>query len=272
MSPRSPNLGSAVPTEAPFWAPPVLAVQFLTRLPVGSTTSLSPEQVRDGLVRAVAWFPLIGTLIGGITAGVAVGSATVWPPIIAVILALAVEVLVTGAFHEDAVADFCDGFGGGLTGDDVRRIMKDSRIGTYGAAALILAIGLRAALTLALLETRPPVAAALAIVAAATFGRWLIVVVMVSVPPAPAAAGLAKDIGAVGSGRLALASLAALPGTLGFGLCAPRAALATLVAATVFVVCFRRLLRRRIGGSTGDCLGFAAYAGQLLLLLAANAT
>ncbi len=260
-----------MPTEAPFWAPPVLAVQFLTRLPVGSTASLSGEQVRDGLARAVAWFPLVGALVGCITAGVAIGGATVWPPIVAVILAFAVEARLTGAFHEDAVADFADGFGGGQTGDDVRRIMKDSRIGTYGAVALILAIGLRVALTTTLLTTRPPVAAAVAIVAAATFGRWLIVAVMVSVPPAPAAAGLAKDIGPVGAGRLALATLAALPATLAFGLDAPRAALVTLVAAVVFVIWFRRMLIRRIGGSTGDCLGFAAYAGQLLLLLAASA-
>lgn len=259
-------------TEAPFWAPPLLAVQFLTRVPVGSTATLTATQVRDGLSRSVAWFPLVGGLVGGVTASVACICAAHWPAAVAVVVALIVEAMLTGSFHEDAVADFCDGFGGGQTGDDVRRIMKDSRIGTYGALALILSIGLRAALTTAVLTTRDALAAALAIIAAATFGRWLIVVVMASIAPADGTIGLAKKIGGVGKGRLALASLMAVPGTLGFALGAPRASIATLAAATVFVVWFRRLLILRIGGSTGDCLGFAAYAGQLLVLLAASAT
>ena len=261
-----------MPTEAPLWAPPVLAVQFLTRLPVGSTASLSGEQVRDGLARAVAWFPLVGALVGCITAGVAIGSATVWPAIVAVILALAVEARLTGAFHEDAVADFADGFGGGQTGDDVRRIMKDSRIGTYGAVALILAMALRAALMIELLTTRTPGVACFAIVGAATFGRWLIVAVMATTDPAPGAPGLAKDIGAgTGIRRLSLSTLAAVPGLAGFAVLEPIAVIAAVGASLVFVVWLRRMLVRRIGGSTGDCLGFAAYAGQLLFLLAAGA-
>ncbi|WP_419815715.1 adenosylcobinamide-GDP ribazoletransferase [Glacieibacterium sp.] len=257
--------------RCPAWAPPLLAVQFLTRLPVPGTASLSPTVVHVGLGRAVAWFPLVGALVGAITAGIALAGHQLWPAFVAVPLALALEARLTGAFHEDAVADFCDAFGGGHAPDDVRRIMKDSRIGSYGALGLVLALLLRAALMIALLSSLPPVAAGVAIIASATFGRLLAVGVMTVVPPA-ASPGLARDVAAnVGWPTLMFACVTALPGLLAYGLAAPTRLAITVALAAVFVAWFRRLLLRRIGGSTGDCLGFAAYVGQLLLLLAAAA-
>src|SRR3546814_1620129 len=98
-------------------------------------------------------------MVGAITAGVMVAAEQVWPRIVAVVLALIVEVRLTGAFHEDAVADFCDAMGGGHTRDDKLRIFRDSRIGSYGALGLLLAVGLKAAL-LVVLPT-PILAAAL---------------------------------------------------------------------------------------------------------------
>lgn len=224
------------------------------------------------MVRAVGWFPLAGAIVGTITATLALTSLHFWPAIVAVALALAVEALVTGAFHEDAVADFCDAFGGGATADDVRRIMKDSRIGSYGSVGLILAIGLRAALTFAALVSMPPPLAAATIVAAATFGRLLVVALMTIVSPAPGGTGLAKDVASgVGAPTLMLATVTAIPGLLAFALLRPLPLFVALSTAGLFLVWFRRLLLRRIGGSTGDCLGFAAYAGQLILLLTAVA-
>ena len=258
--------------RCPAWAPPVLAVQFLTRIPVPGTARLSPAQVSAGLVQAVGWFPLVGASIGAVTAGVALAADALWPALVAVLVALVVEARLTGAFHEDAVADFCDAFGGGWTAEDVRRILKDSRIGSYGSVGLILALGLRAALMLAVLESMPPLIALLTIVASACFGRFLVVVLMASVAPAPQGEGLAKDIGSgVDLKVLMLAVATAMPGLLGFALTAPLALGAAALAAGMFVLWFRALLIRRIGGSTGDCLGFAAYAGQLILLLAATA-
>lgn len=258
--------------RCPAWAPPVLAVQFLTRIPVPGTAQLSPAQVSAGLVQAVGWFPLVGGAIGTITAGIALAADTLWPALVAVLIALVIEARLTGAFHEDAVADFCDAFGGGWTADDVRRIMKDSRIGSYGSVGLILALGLRAALMLAVLETMTPLLALLTLVASACFGRLLVVALMASVGPAPQGEGLAKDIGSgVDLKVLMLAVATALPGLLGFALTSPLALGAASLAGGVFVLWFRALLIRRIGGSTGDCLGFAAYAGQLILLLAAAA-
>ena len=256
----------------PWWAPPLLAVQFLTRSPVPGTQRLSPSAVHTGLVRAIGWFPLVGALVGAVTAAIAIGTAQIWPTFVAVPLALAIEARLTGAFHEDAVADFCDAFGGGPTPDDVRRIMKDSRIGSYGALGLILAVILRGALMIALLMAHPPLAAAAAIIASATFARLLAVAVMATVAPAPAGTGLAKDIASVVTPRqFGFAVLTALPGLLAFVLVAPARLAIAVIGAAIFVLWFRALLMRRIGGSTGDCLGFSAYAGQLLLLLAAAA-
>jgi len=257
-----------VPTDCPWWAPPLLAVQFLTRVPVPATDRLAPGIVQVGLTRAVGWFPLVGALIGGLTATIFMGARLVWPVWVAVLLALACEAWVTGAFHEDAVADFCDAFGGEWNADNVRRILKDSRIGSYGAVGLGLALGLRAALTVSL----PPALAAMAIIAAATFGRLIIVVAMATIPIAPAREGLAKDIAAqVGSRTVAIALLTTLPGIALFAWTRPFHLLTAFAVALAFLWWLRAMLIRRIGGSTGDCLGFAGYVGQLLLLLAASA-
>lgn len=259
-------------SKPPFWAPPVLAVQFLTRIPLPGTAGLPGQQVATGLVRAVGWFPLVGAGIGAITAGIALAAVSIWPALAAVLIALAVEARLTGAFHEDAVADFCDAFGGGQSEDDVRRIMKDSRIGSYGSLGLILAVGLRAALTLAVLEAMAPFQAFITIVAAATFGRLLVVVLMTMVAPAPQGTGLAKDVGSgMGMAVLLVALTTAAPGLLGLACAAPLSLLAATLGGGIFLLWFRALMLQRIGGSTGDCLGFAAYAGQLILLLAATA-
>jgi adenosylcobinamide-GDP ribazoletransferase len=256
----------------PWWAPPLLAVQFLTRVPVPLLDGLGSAVVQAGLVRAVAWFPLVGTLVGATTAAIIAGAAMLWPLPVAVLLALAAEARLTGAFHEDAVADFCDAFGGGITADDVRRILKDSRIGSYGALGLGLAVALRAALLMALPWAAQPWLAAAATVASACFGRLLVVALMASVAPAPAGNGLAKDIGSgVGFGTLAAGLVLSAPGLAAFALRLPAALAAACVTAGLFLWWFRGMLVRRIGGSTGDGLGFAAYVGQVLLLLAAAA-
>jgi adenosylcobinamide-GDP ribazoletransferase len=259
-------------TPIPFWAPPLLAVQFLTRVPVPPLDRLTSAAVRQGLVRSVGWFPLVGALVGLVTALVLLGSARLWPLPVAVLLALIIEARLTGAFHEDAVADTCDGLGGGSTPEDVRRILKDSRIGSYGALGLGLAVGLRVALLLALPWQERPLLAVAATVASACFGRLLVVALMAALAPAPAGESLAKDIGSgIGSGTLGLGVATAVPGLAPWAFGQPVAMAAAMGAAGLFLWWFTRYLLRRIGGSTGDCLGFAAYCGQLLLLLAATA-
>lgn len=254
-------------TRAPLWAPPVLALQFLTRLPTPALDRLTPAQAADGLARAMAWLPLAGSLIGLVTGCVFAAAGMVWPPVIAVVLALMVEALLTGAFHEDAVADFCDAFGGSARGEEARRIMKDSRIGSYGALGLALAAGLRLAAMIAL----PPGLGLAAIVAAATMGRLWAVLLAALVAPAASGDGMAVRAGKVPARRVALALVVALPGLVPLVVLRPFPMLACVAAGAVFLVWLAGFLRRRIGGSTGDCLGFAAYIGQLAMLLAVAA-
>ncbi len=251
-----------------WWMPPMLAVQFLTRIPVPGLNRLTAEHARYGLTRSVVWFPLVGALVGALTAAVLVGTAHIWPRAIAVIVALLFEARLTGAFHEDAVADFCDAFGGGHDRESTLRIMKDSRIGSYGALGLLLAVGLRAALLIALSQNMVIVA----LIASACFGRLLAVMVMALIAPASTASeeGLAKDVGArTGLRDLFLAIIVASPFIGFFAWFHVFAAMLTTLGTALFLIWFRSLLLRRLEGTTGDCLGFAAYAGQLILLLAA---
>lgn len=251
-----------------LFVPPLLAIQFLTRLPVPGLSRLRADDVQAGLLRAVMWFPLAGGLIGLVSAGVLIAALELWPRLAAVLVTLIVEARLTGAFHEDAVADFCDGFGGGSTPQRIHEIMKDSRIGAYGSMGLMLALGSRAALLVAL----PEHLILPALVASSAFGRWLAVVPKAVLPSPPGIEGLASRI-VEGTGRrqLAAASLVVLPFVLPFAWLAPVATIGALLAAAVFIWWLCAFLHRHLGGVTGDCLGFAAYTGQLLLLLAASA-
>lgn len=245
-----------------FW----LAVQFLTRLPTPPTAHLPADAVQAGLRASLPLFPLVGALVGALSAAVLWGAGQIWPMPVAVLLTLIVEARATGAFHEDAVADVCDAVGGGQTRARKLEILKDSRIGSYGALGLLLAVGLRAALLMSL----PMDAALPALVASATLGRWLILPVMALVPPA--AAGLAKDIGGQATARVvAQGALWALPGVAWLLLHDPGGLLLGLAACALFAVWFSGRLRVWLGGVTGDGLGFACYAGQLLVLLGSAA-
>ena len=252
--------------DAPWPRAFLTAVQFLTRLPVpgGETRDLStfPDDIKRGL----QFFPLIGAGVGVLTAVALLIFDSVLPLPVAIFAALAVEARLTGAFHEDAVADFCDAFGGGWTREDVLRILKDSRVGSYGALGLVLAVALRGGGLIALEDVWSAVAV---LVIAGAVGRLVILAVMAVVPPVPARDGLAKDVGQVADW-----------GTFGRGVmwCAPVGIFALVfdffgivfaaLAIAVFVVWVRRYLMRRLGGVTGDCLGFSAYAGMILTTLA----
>jgi adenosylcobinamide-GDP ribazoletransferase len=243
------------------------AVQFLTRIPV-------PRIGRDGdeaaaaLRRGRIYFPLVGGLVGFGTAGVILAASYVWPVWLAVALGLIWEAWLTGAFHEDAVADFCDAFGGGWNRDQIRTILKDSRIGSYGALGLALAVLVRASALAAL----PPLELLAAGAASGALGRWLGLVVAALVPPLSDAPGLGRDMGkslAWWEGVLGL--LVGGPAVAALGLLGPIRAAAAAVGLLLFLCWFVMYVRRRLGGVTGDCLGFACYAGQLIVLLAASA-
>ena len=154
----------------------LVALQFLTRLPV-RLSRFDPAWLND----CVRHFPLVGMVVGGVGAAVLVAALQVWPAWVAAVLALIATVALTGGFHEDGLADTFDALGGVVPRDKALAIMKDSRIGSYGALALVLSLLLRAALV-AVLATRPLLGAVAALLVSHAFARTAAVGVMVSLP------------------------------------------------------------------------------------------
>ena len=115
------------------------AMQFLTRLPVPAARDFQPRWLGESL----RYFPLVGGLVGLVNVAIWWLASLWFPPTVAVGLMLAASLLVTGAFHEYGFADTCDGLGGGSTRERALAIMKDSRIGAYGAIGLIMLLGLK---------------------------------------------------------------------------------------------------------------------------------
>jgi adenosylcobinamide-GDP ribazoletransferase len=261
--------------RAAWWAIPrrqlaafLTALRFLTRVPVPDRFFPSSEEPAAFLRASVVYFPLVGSLIGTATAAVILSAERLWGPWLAVVIGLAFEALLTGAFHEDAVADFCDAFGGGWSREDVLRILKDSRVGSFGALGLTLALLLRAG-GLAALEREQLLAV---VVASAALGRWVILPVMAVLPPVPGRTSLARDVGERLSVRgVVLGGLLTVPGVAAWAVSQPDRFAASLLALLVFVGVFVRYLRQRLGGVTGDCLGCACYVSQILVLLVAAA-
>ena len=247
-----------------WWTDLRTALTFLTRLPLPELEP-EPDQVPD-LARATRAMPLVGAVIG------LGGGAVYWlsgalglTPGIAGLLAVAATILVTGALHEDGLADSADGLFAGAEAARRLEIMRDSRTGTYGALALILSVGLRAT---ALAAIAAPGAAVAALIAAHAVARAL--------PPAVMAwAPLARDDGlAAGAGQpetehawtaLGIGAAAAVV-FLGFGI-----GLAALIAAGLAGFAAIRLALARLGGYTGDILGAIEQLGEIAVLLAAAA-
>ena len=172
--------------------------------------------------------------------------------------AVAAGMLATGALHEDGLADTADGFGGGGTTGRKLEIMRDSRIGSFGALALMLALGLRVAALAALAD---PGRAAAALVAAGMLGRGAMIGMMVALPRARPD-GMAATLGPVPPGAAAIGlAVAAACVLLPHG---ARALLAAVLAGALMVW----LARRQIGGYTGDVLGATEQAAECAVLVA----
>jgi adenosylcobinamide-GDP ribazoletransferase len=242
----------------------LVAVQFLTRLPTPKVAMGDEAQRCKILGRSVAYFPLVGALIGAMTGATIRLGGQFWPIGLAIVIGLAFEALLTGAFHEDAVADFCDAFGGGWTRDDILRILKDSRVGSFGALGLILALALRGG-AIAAIETDRLIAA---VTASAALGRWAILPAMWALPPAADRKSLSRDISRqIGSKRLVLGTLMAVPGCSWLAFISPGRLAVGCAASVVLIAWLVRYVRRRLGGMNGDCLGFLCYASQVVVLL-----
>ncbi|MDF2120395.1 adenosylcobinamide-GDP ribazoletransferase [Roseiarcaceae bacterium H3SJ34-1] len=257
-----------------FAADLLACLRFYSRLPVPSLAFEADPHIMPDFSRIARVLPVAGVIIAlPATVVLAIASAAGIPALPASGLALAALVATTGAFHEDGLADTADGFGGGTTRARKLDIMKDSRIGTYGGAALVLSLGLRWSGLAALIDMRGTEAALLILIAAAAFSRPLGLTPLFALPPArtdgaaQAAGPLPADAyilsvagGAAIALLLTLAHVDLGDTALGLWLTASATAFAGALSVTA-------LSYRQIGGQTGDVAGATQQVAEIVFLL-----
>ena len=247
------------------------AVRFFTRLPVPAWVGHSA----DALNHSARYLPAVGLVVGGIGAVTFLAASAIWPQSVAVLLAMAATIYATGAFHEDGLSDTADGLGGGWDKARILAIMKDSRVGSYGVIAVVLALLGKFALLSALPTALVPVV----LLAGQALSRFCALLLMAFMDyerddelskARPVAGRLALGAGAFAA-IFAFAPLCLLP---------LERAMAGAVLAGVATFWLAAKCRRWLGGYTGDCLGatqqvaeIAFYLGCLAQLLgSSNAT
>jgi adenosylcobinamide-GDP ribazoletransferase len=234
------------------------AVRFFTRLPVPAWVGHSAEALNC----SARYFPAVGLLVGGIAAFVYLAALQFWPQPVAVLLSMAATIYATGAFHEDGLADAVDGLGGGWDKQRILEIMKDSRVGSFGVAALWLALTGKFALLAALDAALVP----WALVAGHAVSRFCSTVLLATMEyvredlqsrAKPLATRLSPGAFAVAA-VFAGAGLLPLPWDKALAGCV-LAALASAWLAARF--------RRWLGGYTGDCLGAVQQVAEIAFYL-----
>jgi len=249
----------------------VVALQFLTRLPMPALSHYQAEWLQQ----SARYFPLAGLVVGGLTACVFALLFWWFTPWVAAIGSTAFSIRLTGAFHEDGLADTCDGLGGGFTRESSLQIMKDSRLGTYGTLGLVLTLGLK----IAFLASLPLTYALVALVLAHGLSRFFSIILLNFMSYGgdiehAKAKPLAQHLSLMQAGAALIPLLPALwlaswflPWPLYFWLL-------PLVLMLLACLYMARLLYRKLGGFTGDGLGatqqlteLAFYAGVAALWL-----
>ncbi|MEM6710219.1 MAG: adenosylcobinamide-GDP ribazoletransferase [Pseudomonadota bacterium] len=237
-----------------------LAVQFLTRVPIPVGDAYSEQR----LAQAPRYYPLVGLCVGAVCAGAFELAMLVFPQLVTVLLTVAIGLMLTGAFHEDGLADTFDSFGA-IDKDKALSVMRDSRIGTYGAAAL----GTALALKVATLHELAPETVAAALIAAHGLSRLSAVLVIASSTYVrdqgagkPTAAGIDRhSLGiAITTGVIVLLTLVQVIG--------PGATIGLLLFIIGGHFGMRALFERRLGGYTGDTLGAVQQVSELSVYLA----
>jgi adenosylcobinamide-GDP ribazoletransferase len=238
------------------------AARFLTRLPIPHPDGAMPAN----FARAYRMFPLVGAAIGAAVGLICLGLRAVGvPDLAAAALALGAGAILTGALHEDGLADVADGFGGGRNPASKLEIMRDSRLGTYGALILMVSFVAKLSALAALADAM----VVQSLIAAHALARGVLPVMSMNLNYARKD-GLAAEAGrpdlptAATAGAFALIiALLSLPWL---------EALCAVLVAVACAIGMAWLAQRQIGGQTGDVLGGAEQLGEtaILVLLAAR--
>ena len=241
----------------------LFGVSFLTRIPCH--TLLDGERI--DLARAIWTFPVVGAAIGLLCGGLYFAASSIGlAPWLAACLAMTGALLLTGALHEDGFADVADGFGGGATLERKLAIMRDSQVGTYGAAALVLSLTIRIGAIAALAE---PLVVVFAWLTAGAVSRGVLIVAQRVLPPARSD-GIAGTTGGIGmasaTGGIVLSVTLPLAMSVAaftdWPLALGQAAVALLVAAALGAV-MALVAWRQIRGHTGDVLGAIQQVAEI---------
>jgi len=234
------------------------ALSFLTAIPVGRAVGIGERDLQRGAVL----FPAVGAAVGALVATVTWGAGFLVPPFAAAVLGVASGVAGTAAFHLDGLGDLADGIGASLTGREPADVMRDPRLGTFGAAAVALDLLLKASLISTLVIGGFP----WAVMAAGALSRVAPIALAWRLPYAGGGTGVWTE--GVGAGTTVVASVIAL------AIAVPSAGLATagmVAAVAVAAMPVAWWSRRRLGGVTGDCFGAAVELGETFALVAAVA-
>ncbi len=263
MTKRNPSGDGGALSPAGWWQDFRLAAGFLTRLPL----SPAGEAAERELSTAARAFPLVGALVGAASGAALYGAFWLGlHPMACAMVALTTAAALTGALHEDGLADTADGFLGGDTVSQRLLIMEDSRVGTYGVLAIVLSVGFRASILAGFLG---PGAAVAALVVAHSLSRAVLPGVMERLQ-AVRGDGLAAAAGRPERNQvIAAAVLGAAVAILILG---PWAGFAAVLAAGFAALAVAGIARRRIGGITGDVLGAVQQAAEIAVLTVAMVT
>lgn len=237
------------------------ALMFFTKIPMGKGSDLEPRHFD----RIIEWWPLTGFITGGVAALCYFGCTFIFPALVSVLLALAVRVFMTGGLHEDGLSDFCDGFGANGDKSRVLAIMKDSSTGSYGVIGLIFYFGLFAAA----ISSLPVEAGALLIFSSDMWSKFCASKIVDVLPYARIREQSKGHIVYQRSSllsQLVVGLLSFLPVVLlGFPV------LLSFIAPVVFTMIPVAMMKRRIGGYTGDCCGAAFLIAQISMIITALA-
>jgi adenosylcobinamide-GDP ribazoletransferase len=233
-----------------------IALQFMTRVSI-PIKGLDPARLN----RASAWFPAVGLFVGGMAALCYVlVVAHLGRPLTALVIVL-LTVLITGGLHEDGLADCADAFGGGWTREDRLRILKDSRIGSFAAIALIFSLSSRAIL----LTTLPAGSVVRYMISAQILARWTPLPLSALLQPARRQEGQGSRIaGGVSWFTVALGTALTL---VPVGCFLRLSAWQPFVAVSAIVALSGVYYQRRLGGITGDCMGATIQISEIAVYL-----
>jgi len=244
-----------------------IALQFFTRLPIPAWVGFEASWLQH----ASRYFPLVGGVVAAIAAGVYSAAALVLPAPVAAVLSTAASIWITGAFHEDGFADTCDGLGGGMTKERALEIMKDSRVGAYGAIGIVCMLAAKLS-ALAMLPPRVAVAALFLAHPCSRLAATALIWKLDYVRGEGKAKPLAQQMTTTEFAIAALTCALAVACVLATGWIKPTAILAAALASTGAALWLGRLFVRRLGGYTGDCLGAVQQLAETLAYLAVLAT